>query len=293
MNFSERTEYYIELINNAITEYLPRLNAMSEQLEDAVSYAMTSKGKRIRPLLVLEFCRINGGNTKDATPFAVAAELIHNYSLIHDDLPAIDNDDMRRGRPTLHKMFDEGVAILAGDELINLAFEVVFEKTSSLSDGDILKAGKILARSSGIKGILGGQIADIKSEGKDIGEEELLTIHRKKTAALISACAMLGCVAAKADDKKVELAGKYGENLGLAFQIVDDILDVTADEKMLGKPVGSDFSLNKNTFVKVFGLEKSKKMAEEYTNNALSCLGSFKDNEFLKELTKLLLERKF
>lgn len=293
MNFSERTDCYIELINNAITEYLPQGNAMADQLEDAVFYAMTSKGKRIRPILVLEFCRINGGNISDAIPFAVAAELIHNYSLVHDDLPAIDNDDIRRGRSTVHKKFDEGVAILAGDEILNLAFEVLFESTSSLSDSDILKAGKILARSSGIKGILGGQIADIKSEGKDIGEEELLIIHKKKTAALISACSMIGCVAAKVDDKKVELAGKYGENLGLAFQIVDDILDVTADEKMLGKPVGSDFSHNKNTFIKVFGLEKSKKMAAEYTNNALSCLEFFKDNEFLKNLTKLLLERKF
>lgn len=293
MNFSERMNQYVELINRSIVEYLPCGNAMARQLEDAVSYAMTAKGKRIRPILIFEFCRICGGDIKDAVPFAVAAELVHNYSLVHDDLPAIDNDDIRRGRPTVHKEFDEGVAVLAGDEMLNLAFEIVFENTTSLPDSVVLHAGKILSGSAGIHGILGGQIADIKSEGKDISAHEILIIHKRKTAALISACAMLGSLAARTCDERVECAGEYGENLGLAFQIIDDILDVTADEKVFGKPVGSDIALDKNTIVKALGLEKSKELAENYTNKALYCLDSFEDNEFLKGFTKLLLERKF
>ncbi len=231
-----------------------------------------------------------GGDIEDVMPFACAMEMIHTYSLIHDDLPAMDNDDLRRGLPTNHIEFGEATAILAGDALLNKAFETVSRYGASAPGA--MRAIAVMADSSGTEGMIGGQIVDIESEGRDIDIERLQYIHLLKTGAIIRSSCVIGAIIGGADEEEISAVDSFASNLGVAFQIRDDILDVIGSEKSLGKPTGSDERSEKNTYVKLFGIEKSEEMVKEYSKKALDALGAFGGRaEFLIRLTNYLVDR--
>lgn len=279
---------YLDEINSALKEYLP---AADDVVSQAMRYSVENGGKRIRPALLLEFCRVGGGDYKKAVPFACALEMIHTYSLIHDDLPCMDNDDFRRGKPSCHIAFGEEYALLAGDALLTLAFETAMK--SNLSAEITVKAAKELAKAAGVMGMVGGQVLDLQNEGKKVGVSDLQKTDELKTGELIRAACVLGCVCAGADDKKIAAAEKYAHDIGIAFQIVDDILDVTSDEETLGKPIGSDEENQKSTYVSLLGIEKSRKTAEELTLNAQKALDAFDgDVSSLKDFAEKLKNRK-
>lgn len=279
---------YLDEINSALKEYLP---AADDVVSQAMRYSVENGGKRIRPALLLEFCRVCGGDYKKAMPFACALEMIHTYSLIHDDLPCMDNDDFRRGKPSCHIAFGEEYALLAGDALLTLAFETAMK--SNLSAEITVKAAKELAKAAGVMGMVGGQVLDLQNEGKKVGVSDLQKTDELKTGELIRAACVLGCVCAGADDKKIAAAEKYAHDIGIAFQIVDDILDVTSDEETLGKPIGSDEENQKSTYVSLLGIEKSRKTAEELTLNAQKALDAFDgDVTSLKNFAEKLKNRK-
>lgn len=279
---------YLDEINSALKEYLP---AADDVVSQAMRYSVENGGKRIRPALLLEFCRVCGGDYKKAVPFACALEMIHTYSLIHDDLPCMDNDDFRRGKPSCHIAFGEEYALLAGDALLTLAFETAMK--SNLSAEINVKAAKELAKAAGVMGMVGGQVLDLQNEGKKVGVSDLQKTDELKTGELIRAACVLGCVCAGADDKKIAAAEKYAHDIGIAFQIVDDILDVTSDEETLGKPIGSDEENQKSTYVSLLGIEKSRKTAEELTLNAQKALDAFDgDVSSLKDFAEKLKNRK-
>ena len=279
---------YLDEINSALKEYLP---AADDVVSQAMRYSVENGGKRIRPALLLEFCRVCGGDYKKAVPFACALEMIHTYSLIHDDLPCMDNDDFRRGKPSCHIAFGEEYALLAGDALLTLAFETAMK--SNLSAEITVKAAKELAKAAGVMGMVGGQVLDLQNEGKKVGVSDLQKTDELKTGELIRAACALGCVCAGADDKKIAAAEKYAHDIGIAFQIVDDILDVTSDEETLGKPIGSDEENQKSTYVSLLGIEKSRKTAEELTLNAQKALDAFDgDVSSLKDFAEKLKNRK-
>ena len=283
---------YCELIEAELNKILSRNNCLQQAVFDAMNYSISAGGKRIRPIILLEFCKICKGNVKAALPFACALEMIHTYSLIHDDLPCMDNDDMRRGKPSCHKAFGEANALLAGDALLNMAFEtMLFSADSEIDPESKLKAAYFIARCSGADGMIGGQVIDLENEGKDISEEILLRLYKDKTAALLRAAAVSGAILAGANDEKIAAADSFALNLGLAFQIVDDILDYTGDEATLGKPIGSDEKNNKKTFVTFHGIDGSAKKAKELTDKALESLNSFEDTDFLKQLSLYLCDR--
>ena len=259
----------------------------------AMKYSLLSGGKRIRPILLLEFYALCGGNGGSALNFAAAIEMIHTYSLIHDDLPCMDNDDMRRGRPSCHKAFGEDTALLAGDALLTLAFKTAAETVGIPADR-VLKAIAVLAENAGICGMVGGQVEDLAFEKSGATLEELRGMYLKKTSCLLSAAAVCGSILAGADDEELKYAAEYAEKLGLAFQIIDDILDCTSDEKTLGKPIGSDEKNGKTTYVTLLGIDGAKAEAERLSNEALAALCKIKgDNKALRELTADLLDRKF
>lgn len=279
---------YLDEINSALKEYLP---AADDVVSQAMRYSVENGGKRIRPALLLEFCRVCGGDYKKAVPFACALEMIHTYSLIHDDLPCMDNDDFRRGKPSCHIAFGEEYALLAGDALLTLAFETAMK--SNLSAEITVEAAKELAKAAGVMGMVGGQVLDLQNEGKKVGVSDLQKTDELKTGELIRAACVLGCVCAGADDKKIAAAEKYAHDIGIAFQIVDDILDVTSDEETLGKPIGSDEENQKSTYVSLLGIEKSRKTAEELTLNAQKALDAFDgDVTSLKDFAEKLKNRK-
>lgn len=288
---------YVNEINEAADYYVSssafegRKSSGLDVMLDAMAYSLRNGGKRIRPVLTLEFCRVCGGDYKSAIPFALAVEMIHTYSLIHDDLPCMDNDDMRRGKPSSHKVYGEANALLAGDGLLTLAFETVL---SADADADKKsKAALELAKAAGVSGMIGGQVMDLANEEKSVTLDGIITAEKLKTGALIKVAAVMGCIAAGADNAQLEAAEKYCENIGLAFQIIDDILDVTSDEKMLGKPIGSDSENGKSTFVSLLGLEDSYSFAEKLTANAKASLDIFgSDGDFLACLAEKLYERK-
>ena len=243
-------------------------------------------------MLTLEFCRVCGGDSKKAVPFALGAEMIHTYSLIHDDLPCMDNDDMRRGKPSSHKAFGEANALLAGDSLLTLAFETVLSAEGVDADKKA-RAGFELAKAAGCSGMIAGQVMDLANEGKAAPLEDIRATDRLKTGEMIRVSALLGCIAAGADDEKIKAAERYCENIGLAFQIVDDVLDVTSDSETLGKPVGSDMENGKSTYVSLLGLEESIRFARELTEKAKEAVRIFgSEGEFLAELADRLLNRK-
>ncbi len=283
----------IDVIENALRNYLPYEESIKrqEKVVDAMRYSLEAGGKRIRPVLTMEFCRMCGGDVSKAAAPAAAIEMIHTFSLIHDDLPAMDDDDYRRGRKSCHKEFNEATAILAGDALSIHAFSVIADD-DKLTPVQKVKLMQVLGECSGYKGMIGGQIIDMENEKRDdVDEENLRAMCAGKTGALIRCACVMGCIAAEADDEIIAAADRYGACLGLAFQIVDDILDVTSTTEVLGKPVGSDKESGKTTFATIMGLEKAQTLAKELTDEAIGILDKFKENEFLAELTHELLVR--
>ena len=285
---------YKEMVENRIEELFPESEASYRKVIDAARYSLTLGGKRIRPILMMEFTKLCGGNIEDSLDMAIALEMIHTYSLIHDDLPCMDNDDMRRGKPSCHKAFGEDIALLAGDTLLTEAFFIA--SNANVSADKALKAVSFLSSNAGLHGMIGGQVLDLSFEKNEPDAMALSDMYMRKTSALLIAAASIGCIAAGADsEENLKSAAKYGYNLGLAFQIIDDILDVTADEKKLGKPVGSDEKNNKTTFVSIYGLEKAFAIAAQLSNAALDALDEIsKDQnktEVLYELTNYLLDR--
>lgn len=288
---------YVDEINKEAERYVSQSSFSGREssgldvMLEAMEYSLGNGGKRIRPMLTLEFCRLCGGDYKSALPFALGVEMIHTYSLIHDDLPCMDNDDMRRGKSSSHKKFGEANALLAGDSLLTLAFETVL--SADLDAEKKVKAGLALAKAAGCSGMIAGQVMDLANEGKTVCYDAVRETDRRKTGELIKVACVLGCIAAGAEEKKIKAAEKYAENIGLAFQIVDDILDVTSDETTLGKPVGSDSENEKSTYVSLLGLEKSASFASELTAEAKSALDIFGcEGDFLSELADKLCKRK-
>lgn len=291
-DFNLKMNEYCTLIENKLSDILSRNGCLQQTLFDAMKYSVDAGGKRIRPIILLEFCRICGGDIETALPFACALEMIHTYSLIHDDLPCMDNDDMRRGKPSCHKAFGEANALLAGDALLNTAFETMLSQSNTdIDPANQLKAAHYIAKCAGADGMIGGQTIDLENEGKDISEEVLLRLYNDKTAALLKAAAVSGAIIAGASQDKIDAAECFAFNLGLAFQIVDDILDCTGEEAVLGKPIGSDEKNNKKTYVTFHGLDSSASEAKRLTNEALKALDSFEDIEFLTELSNYLCNR--
>ncbi|MFR5877042.1 MAG: polyprenyl synthetase family protein [Eubacterium sp.] len=285
----KKMQEYIEIVNKELMSYLPAADDGQRDVVRAMKYSLSNGGKRLRPILVLEFCRICGGNIRDALPFACAIEYIHTYSLIHDDLPCMDDDDLRRGSPSCHKMYGEATALLAGDALLTHAFEII--SSAELSDSQISSAVCLLAQNSGVGGMIGGQVLDLKYEKQDPSISELLTVHKLKTGALISAACLLGCIAAGASEEQIAAASKYAYNIGIAFQIKDDLLDVFGDEKKLGKPIGSDAENDKVTYVTLVGQDKAQKDVERLTEAAIKQLIHFHDVDFMESLSLYLISR--
>lgn len=296
-DFNKIFSGYVDEINKAAAHYVSpeifngRESAGLDAMLDAMAYSLSNGGKRIRPVLTLEFCRVCGGDYKAAIPFALGVEMIHTYSLIHDDLPCMDNDDMRRGKPSSHKVYGEANALLAGDGLLTLAFETVL--SADISADKKALAALELAKAAGVSGMIGGQVMDLANEGRSVTLDEIKATDRLKTGEMIRVAAVMGCIAAGAGSEMIAAAEKYCENIGLAFQIVDDILDVTSDDVTLGKPVGSDSENEKSTYVSHLGIEKSEVYARELTAQAKAALDIFgNEGEFLSELADKLSERK-
>lgn len=277
---------------NAIEEYL---NAQciiypdepQQILFESMRYSLLAGGKRLRPIFVLDFCRMCGGNWKDAIPFAAAVEMIHTYSLIHDDLPCMDNDDYRRGRLTNHKVYGEAIAVLAGDALLTTAFSQVV--SANLPAQVKLEAVRVLAQCSGEIGMVGGQVLDIQSEQRQCSEDEVIHIQSRKTGALIRAACVLGVLAAQGSAEQITAAEEFAAHLGLAFQIRDDMLDVIGNAEELGKAVGVDGL--KNTFIQLYGLNKCDELVKEHTSTALNALAFFPEYSFMKSLAIQLTNR--
>ncbi len=294
------TEEVLELIMNrdavmtedALQKYYTEDGDLKPLL-DSERYSLFAGGKRIRPLLTLEFCRMFGGEDAAALPFACAVEMIHTYSLIHDDLPCMDNDDMRRGKPTNHKVFGESTALLAGDSLLTGAFEAA-ATNRAVDPETALKAVAYLAGCAGRYGMVGGQIMDLEGEHKKLTLDELLKLHSLKTGALISAASVLGALAAGVSLTDACMADvvTYAENIGLAFQIVDDILDATGDSVALGKNVGVDAERNKNTFLSFYTVEEAQFYADRLTKEAIEAIGHYPDSEILIAVAEWLSTRK-
>lgn len=279
----------ISLVESRLTDLLPKCANGQDEVVEAMKYSLVNGGKRLRPVLCLEFAKACGGDRFDALDFACAVEYIHTYSLIHDDLPCMDDDDMRRGKPSCHKQFGEATALLAGDALLTHAFQIV--AGAELDDSKIALACGLLAQNAGVQGMVGGQVIDLKYESESPDLRQLLSVHRLKTGALISAACLLGCIAAGADDKKIAAASAYAYDLGVAFQIKDDILDVTGSSEELGKPVGSDEDNNKTTYISLRGIENAQKDVEKLTSAAISRLSEFQNTEFLEALSRYLVNR--
>lgn len=274
-----------EFLQGQFCEDLPQ-----KRLFDAMRYSLLAGGKRIRPVLTLEFCRICGGDWRGALPFACALEMIHTYSLIHDDLPCMDNDDYRRGRLTNHKVFGEALAVLAGDGLLTAAFETA---ASAATDPAVtVKAIRILAEQAGELGMVGGQVLDMDAEEQELTEQGIYDIQCRKTGALIQAACQIGVVAASGTQQQLDAAKTYAQNLGLAFQIRDDMLDVIGDEATFGKPIGSDKAEKKTTFVDLLGLAACEREVVRLTDEAISALGPFGgEADFLAALSRSMETR--
>ena len=284
-----RTREYRELIENFLGDFYAQFHTEPQKLLfDAMEYSLFSGGKRLRPIFTLEFCRMCGADVAVAAPFAAAVEMIQTYSLIHDDLPCMDDDDLRRGKPTNHKVYGEGIAVLAGDALLTDAF--LMASTAKLGDpADMAQAIGVLAQNAGSLGMVGGQVLDICSEERILTEDEVLAIQTRKTGALIKAACVLGVIAAGGSQEQLSAAGRFAGALGLAFQIRDDMLDVIGNEQELGKAVGTD--TEKNTFVRLYGLDKCEELVRKYTDVALEALEVFKDHQYLRDMAIQLTQR--
>lgn len=275
-----------------IADYLSKVFADESRhagLQEAMEYSLLAGGKRIRPVLTLETCRLCGGDPETALPFACAVEMVHTYSLIHDDLPAMDNDELRRGRPTNHVVYGEATAILAGDALLTAAFEHLTR--AKLPADQIVEGVRCLSHAAGSAGMAGGQALDMAGEGRALDREELELLQSLKTGALISAAAELGCIAAGGTEEQRRLVSAYAQALGRAFQVRDDMLDVTSSPEELGKPVGSDRANEKSTFVTALGLEGCSALVEELTRQAVKAIRGFEDPGFHIWLAEQLARR--
>lgn len=289
LDVKKKLSEYSEVVNEKLIEFLPLANDGQKQVTKAMRYSLINGGKRLRPVLVMEFCKMCGGDVEKALPYACAVEYIHTYSLIHDDLPCMDDDDLRRGNPSCHKMFGEATALLAGDALLTHAFDIICQ--ADLNDEKNATAVSLLAQNAGVAGMIGGQVLDMKFEDIDPSIQDILTVHRLKTGALISAACLLGCIAAGASDEQIANASKFAYLLGTAFQIKDDLLDVLGDEEKLGKPIGSDADNDKTTYVTIVGVEKAQKDVQTLTNSAVELLKNFDNNEFMIALCDYLTTR--
>lgn len=289
MNFKEQLSSDAALIEARLRDIFAGL-APRGDIYPAMEYSLLAGGKRLRPILTLECCRLCGGNMEAALPLGCAVEMVHTYSLIHDDLPAMDNDDLRRGKPTNHKVFGEATAILAGDGLLTAAFGVIAD-ASALSERQRLEAVRALSAAAGPQGMVGGQMLDMDGEDRPLSRPELEELQRLKTGALIGCAARLGCIAAHADEQTMQAIEGYAQRLGLAFQVRDDILDVTSTVEDLGKPIGSDAEQGKTTFVTLLGLEDCQRWVEELSREACACLDGMAGAELLQELAQMLVFR--
>lgn len=281
---NDRTAEYKSYIEGFLKEWYARFHGEPQvKLFDAMEYSLLAGGKRLRPALAFEFCRMCGADWRQAAPFAAAIEMIHTYSLIHDDLPSMDNDDFRRGRPTNHKVYGEAMAILAGDALLTDAFAVA--STAGNVDGIA-----VLAECAGSLGMVGGQVLDIMSEERILSEQEVIDIQSRKTGALINAACVCGVLAGGGTEEQIAAAGTFAGALGMAFQIRDDMLDVIGTQEEMGKGVGTDEG--KNTFVRLYGLEKCEELVQRYTAVAIDALSVFEDTDYMIALAKSLVARK-
>lgn len=294
MNFKEAYQKKVEEIERILRKYLPEKEGFQKVIMEAMEYSLMAGGKRLRPMLMQETYRLFGGNDVVIEPFMAAIEMIHTYSLVHDDLPAMDNDDYRRGRKTTHVVYGEDMGILAGDALLNYAFETA-AKAFDLSAKDSLRIGRaiqILAGKAGIYGMIGGQVVDVKSAGTTVSGEVLDFIYQLKTGALMESSMMIGAVLSGADEAQVKTVEEIAGKVGLAFQIQDDILDVTSTAEVLGKPIHSDEKNEKTTYVTWKGLEEAKKLVEQISQEAVLKLdGLNPKDDYLKELLVSLISR--
>ena len=278
MEFRELLKEKVEIIDGELNKYMLHEKNAQSDIYEAMSYSLMAGGKRLRPVIMLLTTEMCGGKVEEVLPFACALEMIHSYSLIHDDLPAMDNDDLRRGKPTNHIVYGEAMAILAGDALLNCAMETAL--SADVEADKMVKALKVLFKSSGTEGMIGGQVIDIKNS--ELSEDGLRNLHLLKTGAIIRSAGVVGGIISGASEKEIDAIDNFCMNLGIAFQIQDDVLDVKGNEKDLGKPVGSDADNNKTTYVTLYGIEKSQEMVIEYTKKAKQsiseCFGEKAEN---------------
>ena len=294
VNFQDELKRRTDEIEEMFRSFLPAEEGFARTMAQAMNYSMLAGGKRLRPMLIQETYRLFGGTEKVAEPFMAGMEMIHTHSLIHDDLPALDNDDYRRGRLTTHKVYGEAMGVLSGVALLNYAYETMLQAFSLTEDQDrVICALKVMAEKTGIHGMLGGQSVDVENDGKPLEKEMLDYIYRNKTSALIEASMMTGAILAGADEQQVAVVEEAAGNIGLAFQIQDDILDVTSTDEELGKPVHSDEKNNKVTYVTLFGIEEASRQVELLSGKAIKLLKSLnKNNEFLYLLIEKLINRR-
>jgi len=298
VEFKIKYKYFFDKVNKALSGLIDENGSLEKTIYGAMNYSLMAGGKRLRPILSLAVCEMLDGNLDEVMPYACALEMIHTYSLIHDDLPAMDNDDYRRGRLTNHKVFGEAKAILAGDALLNYAFEYMLEcaldiksvKNYNLEDN--VKAISYIAKAAGVNGMIGGQVIDIESEGIQVTNEHLEYMHKHKTGALIRAAVMIPAILSESDDEKKKALEKYSANIGLAFQVKDDILDSEGDFKLMGKGIGKDANVGKSTFVSFYGINTSLEILRKLIQDALDSLQIFGAKAcFLKGLAAYIAER--
>lgn len=293
MEFKEKYNEYLNYIENKLDIILKVEEIAQKRIIEAMKYSINSGGKRLRPVLTLSVNDLLGGNKKEITPLACATELIHTYSLIHDDLPAMDNDDYRRGKLTNHKVFGEAIATLAGDALLNYSFEIMLNNKNIYDEKKYINAIYFIAKSSGVYGMVGGQVIDIEQEGKKANVDILKNMHRHKTGALIKASVLAPAIL-YGTELEIECLNRYADKIGLAFQVKDDILDVEGNFETIGKPVGSDNKLDKSTFVKLYGLDESKEILKKLINESIESLSIFEDKDekdFLIQIANYIKNR--
>jgi geranylgeranyl diphosphate synthase, type II len=280
-------------IDRALNRYLPKADVPPATIHRAMRYSLFAGGKRLRPILCLAATEACGGKTQAALPLACALECIHTYSLVHDDLPSMDNDDFRRGRPTCHKVFGDGIAVLAGDALLTIAFEIAAKARTSRRY-DLREMIRELSNAASSRKLIAGQVADLEAEGRKVTRSQLRYIHENKTAAILTTSVRLGAMSANASEKQLTAITQFGRALGLAFQVIDDILDVTQTSEKLGKSAGKDITAKKATYPAVIGLDRSRAEAQRLTRKAHAALTSFGANaEQLREIANYLLERQY
>ena len=293
MGFAEDTKNYREIIESALRGYMVSCGA-PEQLREAMEYSLKAGGKRLRPVLTLYACDMLGGDVQRALPFACALEMIHTYSLIHDDLPCMDDDDFRRGRPSNHKVFGEANAVLAGDGLLSYAFQIMLDAVKDDLTANAVNAARAVSCGAGVSGMVAGQVIDLASEtAENPGIDELKFIQANKTAAMIKAAVLAGAHIAEANEAQLDALGRYGEAFGALFQMTDDILDVEGDFEGMGKTLGKDQAENKLTYISLYGMDKAKELAYQTAQQAVDALSIFKERaELLRELAQSCLSRR-